>query len=57
MLDVNTPGQGNQHPSLSQGLDLTEQKLRLGTLPFLVRTENIICFGGGLREYSYPTMT
>ena len=36
---------------LSQGLDLGGQKLSLGTLPFLGRTEDNICFGGGLQEH------
>lgn len=43
-LVTNTPGQGHQPtqepPSLSQDLDLGGLKLSLGTLPFLVRTEN-----------------
>ena len=46
MLDERSraPGQGHQPtqepPSLSQDLDLGGLKLSLGTLPFLVRTEN-----------------
>ena len=38
------------HPPRNQGLDLGGQKWSLGSLPFLVRTENNICFGGGSQE-------
>ena len=38
------------HPPRNQGLDLGGQKWSLGSLPFLVRTEDNICFGGGSQE-------
>ena len=43
-------------PPLSQDLDLGGRKLSLGTLPFLVRTENYICFGGDLQEHHDLTL-
>ena len=53
----NWPEQGP--PSLSQDLDLRGSKLCLGTLPFLVRTEDKkyrpILFGGVLQEHRYLT--
>ena len=58
---MNAPRQGNWpargDPPLSQGLGLGKQKLSLGTLPFLVRTENNICFGGGLQGHCDLTVT
>ena len=39
------------HPPRNQGLDLGGQKWSLGSLPFLVRTENNICFGEGSQEH------